>query len=64
MLILSPHEMKYVWYLPKKVIFLFILYSTGIQKAQPNFSPVRFSFDLTFSVYLLGITLGGNTVCT
>ena len=29
-----------------------------IQKAQPNFFPGRFSFDLTFSVCLLGITLG------
>ena len=28
MLIFSPHEMKYIWYLPKKVNFLFILYST------------------------------------
>ena len=37
MLIFSPHEMKYNWYLPKKVNFLFILYSTEIQKAQPNF---------------------------
>ena len=29
MLIFSPHEMKYIWYLPKKKVnFLFILYST------------------------------------
>ena len=58
MLIFSQHGMKYIWYLLKKVNFLFILYSTEIQKAQPNFSPGRFSFNLTFSVSLLGITLG------
>ena len=53
MLIFSPHEMKYSWYiyLPKKVNFLFILYSTEIQKAQLNFFLCRFSFDLTFALY-------------
>ena len=56
MLIFSPHMMKYIWYLPKKVNFLFILYSKEIEKAQPNFNLGRFSFDLTFSVCLLGIT--------
>ena len=56
-LIFSPHEMKYIWYLPKKVNFLFILYSTEIQKSKPNFLLGRFSFDLTFAVCLLGITL-------
>ena len=64
MLIFSPHKMKHIWYLPKKVNFLSILYSMEIQKAQPNFSPGRFSFNLTFSVCLLGITLGVNEVCT
>ena len=64
MLIFSPHEMKYIWYLPKKVNFLFILYSTEIQKSQPYFLLGRFSFDLTFAVCLLGITLGVNIVCT
>ena len=42
----------------EKVNFLFILYSTEIQKAQPNFFHGRFSFDLTFAVCLLAITLG------
>ena len=42
----------------KKVNFLFILYSTEIQKSQPYFLLGRFSFDLTFAVCLLGITLG------
>ena len=64
MLIFSPHEMKYIWYLPKKVDFLFILYSTEIQKSQPYFLLGRFSFDLTFAVCLLGITLGVNVVGT
>ena len=57
------HEMKYILYLPYKVNFLFILYSTEIQKSQPYFLLVRFSFDLTFAVCLLGITLGVNVVC-
>ena len=65
MLIFSAHEMKYIWYLPKKKVnFLFILYSTEIQKSQPYFLLGRFSFDLTFAVCLLGITLGVNVVCT
>ena len=65
MLIFSPHEMKYIWYLPKKSKFSsFFLYSTEIQKSQPYFLLGRFSFDLTFAVCLLGITWGGNVVCT
>ena len=63
MLIFSRHEMKYIWYLPKKSKFSFlILYSTEIQKSKPNFLLGRFSFDLTFAVCLLGITLGVNMV--
>ena len=58
MLIFSLHEMKYIWYLPKKCKFSFILYSTEIQKSQLYFLLGRFSFDLTFAVCLLGITLG------
>ena len=53
-----------VQYLTKKVNFLFILYSTEIQKAHANFFLGRFSFDLTFPVCLLGITMGVNVVCT
>ena len=65
MQIFSPNEMKYFWYLPKKKVnFLFILYSTEIQKSQPHFLLGRFAFDLTFAVCLLGITLGVNVVCT
>ena len=61
MLIVSPHEMKHIWYLMnKKVNFLFILYSTEIQKALLG----RFSIDLTFAACLLGIALGVNVVCT
>ena len=64
MLIFSPHEMKYIWYLPKKVNFLFILYSMEVQKSQTYFLLGRFSLDFTFAVCLLGITLGVNIVCT
>ena len=65
MLIFSPHEMKYVFGICReKVNFLFILYSTEIQNSQPYFLLGRFSFDLTFAVCLLGITLGVNVVCT
>ena len=65
MLIFSPHAMKYIWYLPKKKVnFLFILYSTEIQQSKPNLLLGRFSFDLTFPVCLLDITLGVNIVCT
>ena len=53
----------YLVFAEKKVNFLFILYSTELKKAQPNFSPGRFLFDLTFSVCLLGTTLGVNKVC-
>ena len=44
----------------EKVNFLFILYSTEIQKSQRYFLLGRFSFDLTFAVCLLGV----NIVCT
>ena len=65
MLKFSPYEMKLIWYLPKKVNFLFILYSMRIQKSQPYFLLGRFSFDLTFAmVCLMGITTGVNIVCT
>ena len=53
----------YLVFAEKKVNFLFILYSTEIQKSKPNFLLGRFSFDLTFAVCLLGITLGVNIVC-
>ena len=46
------------------VNILFISYSTEIQKAQPNLFRGCFSFDLTFAVCLLGITLNVNIVCT
>ena len=64
MLIFSPHEMKYIWYSPQKSKFLFILYSTELQKSQLYFLLGRYSFDLTFAVCLLGIILGVNVVCT
>ena len=52
--------MKYIWYLLKKVNFLFILYSTEIQKSQPYFLLGRLSFDLTFAGCLLSIPLDGR----
>ena len=64
MLIFSPHEMKYIWYLLKIVNFLLILYSTEIQKAQLNFFFGRFSIDLTFAVCLFGKTICVNIDCT
>ena len=54
----------YLVFAKKKVNFLFILYSTEIQKAQPKFFLGRFSFYLIFAVCLLRITLGVNVVCT
>ena len=62
--IFTTRDEIYLVFAEKKVNFLFILYSTKIQKAQPNFSPGRFSFDLTFLVCLMGISLGVNIVCT
>ena len=58
--IFSLHEMKYIWYLPKKGKFSFILYSTEIQKAQPNLFLGRFTFDSAFDVCLLSITMGAD----
>ena len=62
--IFTTRDEIYLVFAEKKVNFLFILYSTEILKAHPNFSLGRFSFDLTFAVCLLGITLGVNVVCT
>ena len=53
--IFNTRDEIYLVFAEKKVNFIFILYSTEIQKAQPNFSSGRFSFDLTFSVCLLGV---------
>ena len=47
-----------VYRFKKKVNFLLFLCSTEVQKAQPNLILGSFSFDLTFAVCLLGITLG------
>ena len=48
----------------KKVNFLFMLYSTEIQKTQPNFFLGRVSFDLIFAVCLLCLTMDVKVVCT
>ena len=62
--IFTARDEIYLVFAEKKVNFLFILYSTEIQKSKPNFLLGLFSFELTFAVCLLGITLGGNIVCT
>ena len=62
--IFTARDEIYLVFAKKKVNSLFILYSTEIQKSQSFFLLGRFSFDLTFSVCLLGITLGVNIVCT
>ena len=62
--IFTSRDEIYLVFAKKKVNFLFILYSTEIQRSQPYFLLDRFSFDLTFAVCLLGITLGVNEVCT
>ena len=54
----------YLVFAEKKVNFLSILNSREIQKAQPSLFLGCFLFDLTFAVYLLGIALGVNQVCT
>ena len=62
MLIFSPHKMKNIWYLPKKSKFPFYFLLNG----NTDITALLFtlSFDLTFAVCLLGITLGANIVCT
>ena len=55
MLIFSPHEMKYIWYLLKKSKFSFYFILNGNTEST-TFSPGRFLFDLIFSVCLLGIS--------
>ena len=62
--IFTARDEIYLVFPSKKVNFLFILYSSEIQKAQPNFFLGCFLLDLTFTVCLLGITLGVNIVCT
>ena len=62
--IFTARDEIYLVFAEKKVNFLFILYSTEIQKSLPYFLLGRFSFDLTFAVCLLGIPLGVNVVCT
>ena len=54
MLIFSPQKMKFIWYLPKKVNFLFILYSI---ENKENLTLCLFSLDYTFSVFI-GYNIG------
>ena len=64
MLIFSRLEMKYIWYLPKKSKFSFYFMHNDNTECPTLLLLCRFSFDLTFAVCLLGITLGVNIVCT
>ena len=61
MLIFSIHEMKYFWYLPKKVNFLFIF---PVKGKNLTFFPGHFSLILLGSARIVGIILGVNAVCT
>ena len=58
----SWDEIYLVFSQKSKFSFFYIL-NRKILKAQPNFFLGCFTFSLTFSVCLLGITLGGNNVC-
>ena len=62
MVIFSPHEMKYIWYFPKKVNFLFLFTQRIYRKHNLTFFLGRFSFDLAFAVCLLSTTLSVNIV--
>ena len=48
MLIFSPHEMKYIWYLPKKSKFSLYFILNGNTEITTLLLLGRFSFDLTF----------------
>ena len=51
MLIFSPHEIKYIWYLPKTVNFLFILYSKENYKELTCFMFVSHPIRHFYCVY-------------
>ena len=53
MLIFSTHEMKYIWYLPKKVNFLFILSIRGDKTFLQSFLN-NFAWLSAFSGYNIG----------
>ena len=56
LLIFSTHEMKFVWYLPKKSKFGFNFFRK-IKGKIISFSPSHFSFSLLASACLVGIIL-------
>ena len=59
-LIFSTHEIKYLWYLQKKVNvrFIFILFFFFFVKGENTLFPSHFSIILLGSVRLIGIILG------
>ena len=60
MLIFSPQEIKYIWYLPPKSTFSFYFILNGNTLSTNKVLSSSFLFDLTFAVCLLGITLDVN----
>ena len=56
--IFTARDEIYLVFAEKKVNFLFILYSTEIQKSKPNFLLGRFSFDLAFCSVFIGYNFG------
>ena len=60
----SRDEIYLVYYVfaKKSIFFLFILYPKEIYTKKTKFFSGHFSPDLTFSVCLLGSTLGANKV--
>ena len=64
MLIFSPHEMKFIWYLSKESKFSLYFIPNGNTEITTLLFTWSFLVDLTFAVCSLGITLGVNVVCT
>ena len=61
--IFTARDEIYMVFAEKSKFSLYFILN-GIQKSQPYFLLGRFSFDLTFAVCLLGITLDVNIVFT
>ena len=61
MLIFSPHKKKYIWYLPKKVNFLFLSYTLRRITESIMWIVLGFASNLSVSMCSLGIKIG---VCT
>ena len=64
MLIFSQHEMKCIWYLPKKGKFSFYFILNENTEITNLLFTWSFLVRFDFSSVLLGITFGVNLVCT